>query len=148
MKKTNCTSTPAFDCFEYNFYGSPSDTTNCKNTAPDCILKGKGNKEFGSTISVTNNPLFLNYKAVLANTEEALPACMAMHGPQLKSGLLNQNFVSFNQCDQMFETSFTQTDPSMLDPHYLKWSDVKCNQRTRSQICTILGNKNYLHLTL
>ena len=67
-----------------------------------------------------------------------------MWGPQLKNNLIDPDFqdgstFDVNQCDALFETSFTQTDANKLDTHYLKWADVKCNQKTRAQICTILG---------
>ena len=111
---------------------------------PICQLSTANRKDLcleGSNCQLSENPLFLDYKAVLANTEEALPACMAMHGPQFKSDLQGQGYGLLGKCDQMFETSISEPDTNEIDKHYLKWSDVKCNQKTRAQICTILGKK-------
>ena len=139
-----CTSTPAYDCYE-------STDTRCQNrcVAPlaKTACKGCGCNSKRKCKS-SNNPLFVDLRTILESTEEGLPACMAMYGPQLQSSLImaqqgNGNAVSnfgVEECSQLFETGVTQTDPTQLDQHYLKWSDLKCNEKTRAQICTLLGS--------
>ena len=79
--------------------------------------------------------IFLSFDLVRATTADASPACMAMYGPDItdaaKSG-------ETNTCDLLFKNHDT-------DSLLAKWTDLKCNQRTRSQICN-LGNKRLCQL--
>ena len=132
---SSCTSNPAFDCYEHR-------NTRCSNRclAPKvpngAVCKGCGCNSKRKCKS-SANPLFLDFRAVLENTDEALPACLAMYGPQIRSSLIMPQF-GVEECSELFETSLTQTETTQ-DPYYLKWSDLKCNEKTRSQICTLQG---------
>ena len=133
---TKCTENPDFDCYE--------SQDACKLTCPNSFIGTQQKEDEVGCAETTDgscsghNPLFLDYKFVLSSTEDALPACMAMYGPQFLSNLINNNDggTSFTYCSSMFQIETSSGD---IDSHYLKWFDLKCNQKTRSQICSLVG---------
>ena len=73
---------------------------------------------------------------VKANTPDATPACMALLGPKVDEHIKDANF---DQCGLLFDF---QTDNGEEKYDYAKWMDLKCSQRTRSLMCTLLGISN------
>ena len=133
-----CGENSDFDCYE--------SQDACKLTCPNSIIGTQAKENEVGCAETTvggcsgQNPLFVDYKYVLSSTEDALPACMAMYGPQFLSDLIeyNDGGTSFTYCSSMFQIEISSED---IDSHYLKWFDLKCNQKTRSQICSLVGKQ-------
>ena len=82
--------------------------------------------------------IFVDLDLILATTSEATPACMAMYGPNInEEEIQNSSEENYDQCGVLFDLQEDRTGAETYD--YAKWVDLKCNQRTRSLICTILG---------
>ena len=84
--------------------------------------------------------IFVDLDRVLATTSPATPACMAIYGPDIDEKEIENSFDGgYDQCGLLYDI---QTDSSFaeLPFQYAKWVDLKCNQRTRALMCTILRN--------
>ena len=79
----------------------------------------------GKTCTTTG--IFVNFDLIRSTTADASPACVAMYGPDIKS----TTTVQANTCGLLFE------DHTAAGTLLGKWSDLKCNQRTRSLICNL-----------
>ena len=82
------------------------------------------------------NSLFVSFDLVKATTPDATPACMALLGPKVDQHIKDANF---DQCGLLFDF---QSDNGEEKYDYAKWMDLKCSQRTRSLMCTLLGISN------
>ena len=79
--------------------------------------------------------IFVDLDLILATTSEATPACMAMYGPNIVEEELSRPY--YDQCGLLFDLQSDISGAETLG--YAKWVDLKCNQRTRALICTMLG---------
>ena len=78
----------------------------------------------------------VSFDLVKATTPDATPACMALLGPKVDQHIKDANF---DQCGLLFDF---QSDNGEEKYDYAKWMDLKCSQRTRSLMCTLLGISN------
>ena len=121
-----CGENPDFDCFTV-----AADAA--KQCSPDCVNQQKPilrphtvtrTVPAGAELS-----LFVDFELIKSSTADASPACMAMYGPTLTTGLSDGHIPKdFNLCDFAFGGD------------YGRWVDLKCNQRTRAQFCIVNGN--------
>ena len=82
------------------------------------------------------NSLFVSFDLVKATTTDATPACMALLGPNVNDEAIKK--TSFDQCNLLFD--FKRPEGAGAESYdYAKWIDLKCNQRTRALMCTMLG---------
>ena len=139
---TKCGSNPSFAC-------SISDRFTCETTDTASLFVNPSNViSFGhpkkgtqscpassggaSGCGSERDGIFISYDRVYATSSSstnivASPACVAMYGPVIKySAFLGQS----NTCDLLFQ------DPT-TDALVGKWSDLNCNQGTRSLICNL-----------
>ena len=84
------------------------------------------------------NSLFVNFDLVKATTFDASPACMAILGPDVddtKIEAATEENPNYDECGLLFEFSASKETYD-----YAKYFDLKCNQRTRALMCSIIGN--------
>ena len=81
------------------------------------------------------NNLFVSFDLVKATTFDATPACMALLGPNVDNKEIGK--PDYDQCSLLFDFQADATGAETYD--YAKWIDLKCNQRSRALICSILG---------
>ena len=87
------------------------------------------------------NDLFVSFDLVKATTNDATPACMALLGPNVNDEEIGKE--DYDQCSLLFDFQTDATGAETYD--YAKWIDLKCNQRSRSVICSTLGMIAYFH---
>lgn len=80
--------------------------------------------------------IFVDFDLIRSTTEDASPACVAMYGPDIKSTATSSQA---NTCDLLFEDH--TTSGTLLG----KWTDLKCNQRTRSLMCNLGIHQLIIH---
>ena len=138
-----CSSNPAFDCYiggtqgfkcqtgENSAFFVPSNqikdiddfddvSSSCPNNDPNC------------EITVPNNALFVKFDLIKATTNDADPACMAITSPNVRQA---EN-EKYDKCQLTFDFNEENNVERYL---YAKWLDLKCNQRTRALMCTVVG---------
>ena len=118
-----CTSNPKFTCTVTGTQCSDRETVPITVGSPTPINAGQ-------PITVTTS-LFADFDLIKETTEEASPACMAILGMRLSNDVPTSGVVDaeYNVCSVLFSEY----------EDYGKWFDLKCNQRTRAQICTLRG---------
>ena len=83
--------------------------------------------------------IFVDFDFILTTTSEATPACMAMYGPNIdEEEIENSSDGNYDVCGVLYDLH-THTNSDAETYTYGKWVDLKCNQRTRALICTMLG---------
>ena len=140
-----CSSNPAFDCFiqqdgtggtgftcqtegESSSFFVPSNTIKDIDDIKDVETSCPPNSN--CEITVPNNALFVKFDLIKATTNDADPACMAITSPNV---LQAANEI-YDKCSLTFD--FTEDVERYF---YAKWLDLKCNQRTRALMCTVVG---------
>ena len=136
-----CTSNPSFDCFV--------------NTTDQCTANPGGNSlrtpdfsRYSTFSAVTNsmchagsncygaiNDQFDNFDLVKETNIDASPICMAVLGPNVDSEGIKEPI--YDQCGLLFDLELDQTGASTYK--YGDIIDIKCNQRSRALMCTMLG---------
>ena len=97
-----------------------TNLANIKTTCPE-------NKNCSGNVDT----IFIDLDFVLTTTSEATPACMAIYGSNIdESEIENSYDGKYDQCGLLFDLGY----------EYAKWVDLKCNQRTRALMCSILGS--------
>lgn len=131
---SKCSSNPFYDCY--------FEDTQCIKACPKNEISYTGCKQGlqcgckeGGICKITKNPLFLDFEAVLATTAVSQASCMALYGPAMMPQILNQIqngiFTEIDTCGVVADT--------IKSEHYLHWADVNCWQKTRAQICVLIG---------
>ena len=135
--------------FSFNRFGTSIRQTLCpayQNCTGDVqnVFVGSEFANFGTLCpkdedcSGAVDTIFVNFDRVLTATTDATPACMAMYGPNIDvEEIENSSDGGYDQCGLLFDLLSDETGAETLD--YAKWVDLKCNQRTRALICTMLG---------
>ena len=135
---SSCSIESAFSCTSTNSNDGTTTVVNPGNQITRDTPVGTGAAVCSQGVNGCKaTGIFLSFDLVRATTADASPACMAMYGPDItdaaKSG-------ETNTCDLLFKNHDT-------DSLLAKWTDLKCNQRTRSQICN-LGNKTFMSIEI
>ena len=136
-----CSSNPAFDCFVGGTQGFTCQTegANAAFFVPSNTIKDIDDIDDVATscptgsdceIVVPNNALFVKFDLIKATTNDADPACMAITSPNVRQA---EN-EKYDKCQLTFD--FTDDVERYF---YAKWLDLKCNQRTRALMCTVVG---------
>ena len=83
--------------------------------------------------------IFVDLDRILEVTSDATPACMAIYGPNIdETEVENSSDGNYDQCGLLFDLRINPlAGPQSFK--YAKWVDLKCNQRTRALMCSILG---------
>ena len=111
-------------------------STDCKGTVNQNFI----GSDFGNVVTLCGenkdcsgsvDNIFVDFDRVLTITSEATPACMAMYGPDIDAEEIRRS--SYDQCGILFDLHSETIN-------YAKWVDLKCNQRTRALMCTMIGS--------
>ena len=70
---------------------------------------------------------------------------MAMYGPNInEEEIENSSDGNYDQCGTLFDLQPHDTDVDEFS--YAKWVDLKCNQRTRALMCSLLGSSKQMFM--
>ena len=136
-----CSSTPTYECSVSNMFScdqTPDDTlTKTPSfTVTDAVTGTMCQDSTGDACKGAINSLFVSFDVVKATTNDATPACMAMLGPNVNDEAIKG--TDYDQCGLLFD--FEREDGAGVESYdYAKWIDLKCNQRSRSLMCSTLG---------
>ena len=136
----SCGSNPAFNCYTDNQGCTYDVITNTLDPSSLSTLVPVN----GSGICTTSNcnvdvtpSLFLDFDLVRATTEEAEPACLGVYGANIAVATSSQ----YDVCQDL--VGYRGIGASESETGGAKWIDLKCNQRSRCQICTIVGKQTF-----
>ena len=134
-----CSSNPAFtctipsddgiECDQSSTFFQPSNLIGDISDLEDAqtICKNTGGCE------VPNDALFVKFDLIKATTNDAKPACMAITSPNV---FYQETDPTYDKCRVTFDFAENNLVERYL---YAKWLDLKCNQRTRALMCTVIG---------
>ena len=133
-----CTSNPSFDCFVNTTFQCNENTGGNSLKAPTLSF----DEAFTNSMCPADsncygaiNDLFDNFDLAKETNTDASPICMAVLGPNVDGqGIQEPNY---DQCSLLFDLELDQTGASTYD--YGNIIDIKCNQRSRALMCTMLG---------
>ena len=133
-----CTSNPLFNCSVNNDFECNQDPGGNSPSTPTFLFDSPATNlmcPLGSNCSGAINVHFDTFDLVKETTSDASPICRALLGPIVDSESIKE--PNYDQCSLLFDLDLDLTGASTYD--YGNMVDIRCNQRSRALMCTMLG---------